>query len=178
MSCEILKEVLLLFTCVFVSLHKTVKYVQYPYVLYILIASFQKNWIGLLETIFLSFLFVLLRRKMTIYSWILNSFGCSKFFRFTIECQGCKIIKTAFLNLVWRNWTNSSTKGWAHLLTRKEKEIPAQVMFPGNNHDCEAWHPGGIKVLLFEVIFKIVNVIRFLSVSVVRTCQKKNRIQL
>lgn len=51
-------------------------------------------------------------------------------------------------------------------------------MFPGNNHDFEAGHPGGIKVLLFEVIFKIVNVIRFLSVNVGRTCQKKNEIQL
>lgn len=132
MNCEILKEVLLLFTCVFVSLHKAVKYVQYWYVLNILIASFQKNWMGLLETIFLSrvTLFVLLRRKMTIYSWILNSFGCNKFVKFTIECQVCKIIKTVFLNLVWRKWTNSSTKGWVYLLTRKDKEIPAQVDVP------------------------------------------------
>ena len=130
MNCEILKEVL--FTCVFVSLHKAEKYVQYWYALNILIASFQKNWMGLLETIFLSrvTLFVLLRRKMTIYSWILNSFGCNKFVRFTIECQVCKIIKTVFLNLVWRNWTNSSTKGWVYLLTRKEKKIPAQVDVP------------------------------------------------
>lgn len=36
----------------FVSLHKAVKYVQYRYVFYILIASFQKTWMGLLETIF------------------------------------------------------------------------------------------------------------------------------
>ena len=132
MNCKILKEVLLLFTCVFVSLHKAVKYVQYRYVFHILIASFQKTWMGLLETIFLSrvTLFVLLRRKMTIYSWILNSFGCNKFVRFTIECQACKIIKAEFLNLVWRNWTNSSTNGWVHLLTRKETEIPAQVDVP------------------------------------------------
>lgn len=64
-NCKTLKEILLLFTCVFVSLHNAVKYVQCVFVVYIWIASFQKNWIGLLKTIFLSSVacFVLLRTE-------------------------------------------------------------------------------------------------------------------
>lgn len=75
---------------------------QYVFVIYILIMSFQENGIDLLKLILDNgTICPSENRKVMIYSWIVNSFGCNKLGVLKIKRQNCRIISTAFPNLVW-----------------------------------------------------------------------------
>lgn len=126
-NCEILKEVLFLFTCFCFFTQCSITCTIYLCGLHWNFILSEKssrptknNFPFEIGTICPSE-----NRKVMIYFQILKSFGCNKLVMLISECQDCKIIKIAFLNLRWRNLTSPSTKIWHHFLTRKEKEIPA-----------------------------------------------------